>query len=90
MSERADGQIFNLGGQNVVSLRELAQIVVEQNGGGAFEIKEFPAERKKIDIGDYFCDFSRIGALGWAPRIGENVGVARTLEWYRAHLPHYL
>ena len=90
-SENADGQIFNLGGQNVVSLREMAQILVAQNGGGDFQIREFPAERRKIDIGDYYSDFGKIEkTLGWTPQIGESEGVARTLEFYRAHLQNYL
>ena len=87
----ADGEIFNLGGKNVVSLREMAQIVVEENGSGEFVIQEFPAERKKIDIGDYYSDFSQITQkLGWAPQTDERAGVRQTLEFYRAHLGCYL
>jgi UDP-glucose 4-epimerase len=54
-------------------------------------VREFPADRKAIDIGDYYADDRRIRrALGWAPVVGEREGLARTLAFYRAHLDHYL
>ena len=88
----ADGQIFNLGGLEPVTLRALAELLIEENGGrGEFEIKEFPAERKKIDIGDYYCDWSLIQrTLGWQPTIGEREGLRRTLEFYRENSARYL
>ena len=88
---RADGEIFNLGGPDVLSLRALAKLLIEENGGGTFEIKEFPAERKKIDIGDYYCDWTHIReTLGWQPRVDERQGLRQTLDFYRANSAHYL
>ena len=50
-----------------------------------------PADRKRIDIGDYYADFSRIrSALGWEPSVALRDGLARTLDYYRRHLAHYL
>ena len=43
--------------------------MVELWPGGSYEIVPFPPERKAIDIGDYYSDFSLIqGELGWTPR----------------------
>ncbi len=90
-SDDANGQIYNLGGLRALSLLEMARIVVEQNGSGEFQIREFPAERKKIDIGDYFCDWSKIEkALGWTPKTREEEGVKQTLDWLRPRLNRYL
>ena len=87
----ADGQVFNLGGPSVLTLRALADLLVEVAGGGTYRVREFPADRKAIDIGDYYADDRRIRrALGWAPVVGEREGLARTLAFYRAHLDHYL
>ena len=88
----ADGKIFNLGGQSPLTLRVLAELLIEENGGhGSFEIREFPAERKKIDIGNYYCDWSFINAtLGWEPKTSEREGLRQTLEFYRENKAHYL
>ena len=62
------GAIYNLGGREVVSLEELARLLVDVAGQGEYVIREFPEERKKIDIGDYYSDASKIEReLGWKP-----------------------
>jgi UDP-glucose 4-epimerase len=91
LREDANGQIFNLGGECSLSLRELAGMLVKANGGGDYAVRSFPADRKRIDIGDYYADWSRIHeVLGWQPRIPLGEGLTRTLEFYRRHLPRYL
>jgi UDP-glucose 4-epimerase len=90
-SEQANGQVYNLGGCEVISLRELAELSVKVNGGGGFQVREFPTERKRIDIGDYYADDKGIRSnLGWAPQVNLQDGLARTLDFYRSHLEHYL
>jgi UDP-glucose 4-epimerase len=86
----AVGQIFNLGGDEVVSLNELAALMVEINGGGQWRRVPFPAEQKAIDIGDYCGDYGLIQyKLGWRPRTPLREGLARTLAYYRAHHAEY-
>lgn len=86
----AAGQIFNLGGLEVINLRDLAALTVEVAGGGSFEIIPYPADRKPIDIGDYYADDRRIRSmLGWQPRIDLRTGLARTIAFYREHRQHY-
>jgi len=66
--ENANGRTFNLGGLEVVSLHDLASLLIKVNGGGVAETRSFPADRKRIDIGDCYADFSQIrAALGVAP-----------------------
>ncbi len=89
-SDAVNGQVFNLGGDGVVSLRQLAEWLVELNGAGEFVVREFPANRQRIDIGDYYADFTKIRtALGWEPRTPVREALRRTLEFYRAHLGEY-
>ncbi|MGC8949742.1 NAD-dependent epimerase/dehydratase family protein [Chloroflexus sp.] len=86
----ATGQIFNLGGLEVINLRDLAALTVEVAGGGSFEIIPYPPDRKSIDIGDYYADDRRIRQmLGWQPRIDLRTGLARTIAFYREHHQHY-
>ena len=72
-------------------LRELAELSVKVNGSGEFQVRDFPAERKRIDIGDYYADDRSIrNMLGWTPQVNLEDGLARTLDYYRHHLDHYL
>ncbi|NWG04144.1 MAG: NAD-dependent epimerase/dehydratase family protein [Syntrophaceae bacterium] len=90
-SGKADGQIFNLGGDSVISLKDLADLLIKVNGGGRRLIRSFPPDRKRIDIGDYYADFSRIRSLlGWEPKIRLREGLLKTLTFYRKNLKHYL
>ena len=89
--DEAIGKVFNLGGPPPVTLRRLAELLVEINHGGAFVVKKFPVDRKKIDIGDYYADDRLIGrTLGWRPRTSVRAALTRTLAYYRKELRHYL
>lgn len=44
---RANGRVYNLGGDSVVSLRELADLLTDLHPDVSYILREFPAERKK-------------------------------------------
>lgn len=91
-SPAAQGKAFNLGGGGAVSLDRLAEALVAANGGkGTFERRTFPADRKRIDIGDYEADDRAFrAATGWSPKVTLADGLARTLDYYRRHLAQYI
>jgi len=89
--DQTDGQVYNLGGCEVVNLRDLAGLLVKANGSGEFQMRAFPEDRKRIDIGDYYADDSRARSeLGWTPRVDLQEGLGRSLDYYRRNLEHYL
>jgi nucleoside-diphosphate-sugar epimerase len=89
-NDDANGQVFNLGHSEHISLKELAKLLVELNGGGKYELVPFPDDRKAIDIGDYYADFRKIDKfLGWSPQVNLEEGLKQTLEFYRANQAHY-
>jgi UDP-glucose 4-epimerase len=86
----AHGQIFNLGSDETINLRDLAELVVEIAGKGSYDIIPFPADRKPIDIGDYYGDYRLMrGRLGWRPAVGLREGLAKTIAFYREHREQY-
>lgn len=89
-SPEADGQIFNLGAQPPVNLKETAETLLQAAGSGSYEMVPFPPERKAIDIGDYYADYAKIRRLvGWEPKVALAEGLARTVNYYREHGNHY-
>jgi UDP-glucose 4-epimerase len=88
--DEADGQVFNLGSEQVISLLELAELLIDVNGEGSYKVVPFPADRKAIDIGDYFGNFDKVRtALGWEPNVPLEDGLERTLAYYREHGGEY-
>jgi len=89
-SDATNGKVYNLGSEEVVNLRQLAEMLVPLQPGGTFELVPFPPERKAIDIGDYYSDFSLFRReTGWSPAVGLAEGLKRTLDFYRTEYPHY-
>ncbi len=90
-SEKTNGQVLNLGGDCVISLKNLADLLVDVNGAGEYAVRPYPANRKRIDIGSYYADFRLIqSVLGWKPEMPLREGLARTLAFYRENLHHYV
>jgi UDP-glucose 4-epimerase len=88
--DAACGKVYNLGSDEHVTLLGLAELLIELNGGGAYRLVPFPPDRKAIDIGDYYAEFSKVrDELGWKPTTPLREGLARSLDFFRAHGPRY-
>lgn len=89
-SDVSAGKIYNLGGNEIVTLTQLAEIIRKLTGT-AFEIKKFPEDRKKIDIGDYYSDFSYIKSeLGWGPSVCLEAGLRSSIEYFSKNIENYI
>jgi UDP-glucose 4-epimerase len=90
-SDKAVGEVFNLGAEPPINLRDLAALLVQLAGTGRYRIVPFPEERRAIDIGDYYADFGKaVARLGWRPRVALAEGLAKTLDFYRESGSHYV
>ena len=90
-SREADGMIYNLGSSEVVSLKQLAEIIASLCPGTTYTVKPFPPERKKIDIGSYYSDYSLAAReLHWSPKESLQGGLAKTLAFFKLGLEYYV
>jgi UDP-glucose 4-epimerase len=90
VAEQAIGQFYNLGHHRPVSLLEIVEILQRLCPGFSYQLVPFPEEKRRIDIGDYYGDYSRFqDAVGWEPHIDPEVGLAKMVEYYRKHREHY-
>ncbi|MDP3789098.1 MAG: NAD-dependent epimerase/dehydratase family protein [Candidatus Omnitrophota bacterium] len=86
----ADGKIYNLGSSEHMNLTDFVKMIISICGKGSYKIVPFPEEKKKIDIGDYYGNFSKItNELGWKPRVHLKEGLSRTIEYYIKNKKHY-
>jgi len=89
--DESSGNIYNIGGDETISLKDLTEILIKINGSGSYKIVPFPDEKKKIDIGDYSTNYNKIkNELGWKPETSLEEGFRKTIEFYKRHKDHYL
>ena len=84
-SDRAVGEVLNVGSPRDESLVSIAKLIVEAAGSTAgVELVPWPADQQRIDIGSFRTDSSRISALlGWTADIELADGIAATVDFYR-------
>jgi UDP-glucose 4-epimerase len=87
----SDGEVFNVGGLEPIAHKDLVALLLDVAGTGRVTYVPWPPEKKQIDIGSFYADSSKLAAAcGWTPRVTLREGFARTIEFYRAHLPEYV
>jgi UDP-glucose 4-epimerase len=90
-TDSVNGDVFNVGGSEPISHRDLVQLLIETAGSGTVRFVEWPEEKKAIDIGSFYSDSTKFRtAVGWEPRVTLREGFRRTVAFYREHLPRYL
>jgi UDP-glucose 4-epimerase len=89
-NDAANGQVFNVGAIEPVSLRELTELLIDVAGVGSYRLEPFPPERKAIDIGSIYIDDRKIRrVLKWRPQVDLREGLTRTVSYYRTHRAEY-
>jgi dTDP-glucose 4,6-dehydratase len=75
------GEYYNIGGGRELTNKELTGLLLEACGRG-WDMVEYVEDRKGHDR-RYSVDHSKIAALGYAPRVTFEDGLADTVRWYR-------
>jgi UDP-glucose 4-epimerase len=90
-SDACDGDVFNVGGTQPITHRDLVALLIEVAGMGSVRYVEWPPEKKRIDIGSFYSDSTKFQkAVGWTPRVSLREGLSRTVTFYREHMRHYV
>jgi len=90
-SDACNGEVFNIGGDSPISHRDLTALLLEVAGSGRVEYIEWPAEKKAIDIGDFYADSSKFKRTTlWQPTVPLRDGLNRSVRFYRRNYEHYV
>jgi UDP-glucose 4-epimerase len=88
-SEKGEGEVFNLGGSPISNL-DLAKLIIKIVGKGRYELVPYPEESKRIEIGDYTANITKIRSLlGWQPTIDLEEGLERMVRFYERNRAAY-
>ncbi|MCA1667653.1 MAG: NAD-dependent epimerase/dehydratase family protein [Thermomicrobia bacterium] len=83
--DAAIGEAFNLGSPPL-TLREFVETLGVVVGGVDVHYIPYPPQRKRIEIGDTYCEYGKISrALNWLPRTSLRDGLEQTIAWHQAH-----
>jgi UDP-glucose 4-epimerase len=86
-----NGEVYNIGGREPISHRDLTALLVEVAGSGRVEYVPWPEDKKAIDIGDFVADSSKFThRTGWTQSVPLREGLQRTIAFYRQHWDHYV
>jgi UDP-glucose 4-epimerase len=89
--DACNGEAFNIGGDEPITHRDLAALLLKVAGGGSVRYVEWPADKKAIDIGSFVADSTKFRqTTGWRPTVPLEDGLRRTIAFYRQHLCHYV
>ncbi|MGY1749901.1 dTDP-glucose 4,6-dehydratase [Modestobacter sp. SYSU DS0511] len=79
----AAGEIYNIGGGRELSNRELTEQLLAATGRDWSSVEQIVDPRGGGHDLRYSVDFSKTAALGYAPRMPFEEGLALTVQWYR-------
>jgi UDP-glucose 4-epimerase len=91
VSDACNGDVFNVGGTQPISHRDLTAMLVRVAGGGSVEYVEWPADKRAIDIGSFYADSRKFTATtGWTPEVPLEEGLRGTIAFYRQYYDQYV
>lgn len=83
-SDAVNGEVFNVGSGQGISMVEMAALIIRKAGGGRIDFIPWPSLALAVETGDFVADIRKIsGELGWKPRVSLEEGIERTIAAIR-------
>jgi UDP-glucose 4-epimerase len=90
-SDACNGEVFNVGGTEPLSHKQVTRLLIDVAGTGRVEYIDWPADKKAIDIGSFYADSTKFKeTTGWTPTVNMREGLSRTIAFYRQHFDRYV
>jgi UDP-glucose 4-epimerase len=90
-TDACNGDVFNVGGAQAISLEDLVRLLITVAGSGRVRFVEWPPDKKRIDIGSFYSDSTRFcDRVGWTPSVDLREGLRRTIDFYRQNMSKYV
>ena len=89
-SPKTDGKYYLLGSGSEIKFIDMVKAVIAAAGSGSYKFVPWPADRKAIEIGNFFVSYKKIrDELGWEPRTAMEDGLRRTVAFYKERHKEY-
>lgn len=89
-NDKTNGEVYNLATEKPISVLKAAETIIKIAGSGRIKKVPFPDNKKKIEIGDFYADISKIKrVINWEPKISFEEGIKQTIEFYKKNRAHY-
>jgi len=83
MKKGKSGELYWISSGKKIWFYELGKLLEKLTDAKVKFVKE-PNYTKKVDVGNFVVDNSKLSALGWKPKTNLNQGVKETLEYFKS------
>ena len=83
MKKGKSGELYWISSGKKIWFYELGKLLEKLTDAKVKFVKE-PNYTKKVDVGNFVVNNSKLRALGWKPKINLNQGIKETLEYYKS------
>ena len=83
LEEGKDGELYWISSGKKTWFKKFASILQKQTNCG-IKFPETPRYTKKVDVGNFVVDNSKLKKLGWKPRVDINSGIKKTIEYFNS------
>ena len=84
MSKGKSGDLYWISSGKKTWFYQLGELL-EQLTGSKVKFVKTPKYTKKVDVGNFIVNNSKLKSLGWKPKVNLNEGVKETLEHFESH-----